>query len=647
MVTLDLALGQKMQNLYRQLAVDKSVHDGEQIKTHINRVLQSIEREMDYLDGLTLSSDSKVTDFLLAVKETQNELKQLYGNMDELFMIFVMGMGSMGKSTLVNALIERDIAEINTKPCTWKIDLFKKTKEKEHMLFAYKRNKSKQLSIENGLALLEAIEVKTKKLHEEARIDFKAEKKKLRGNKEALKELQKDHNAKTSKKASDVESIQWHIKSESLLLNDFIVVDTPGLKQDIGADVMNSAEDFYFKSDGALWIVDADKLASKESTQLLEDSGDNGQEPLYKDKRTKVICVVNKIDKVRNRDGEEMVQRVIKKAEEHFGQDFVAVIPLSAKEAEKGIQENNTLIYEKSGMPELLKAININFLSSAKSLKLQSKLGAYNKLIADIYDTTISIKEALNGANDKRELLVNILIEELDEATNLLRSTYMNWSESYEHQVRNNITKYSEEIVNNRLNVSVQVKEKIFTMKEYNRKHKKFTKSISKQMIAIYKEQACESQFKKYKYIRQKAYKLPSLSFDTFDVEISYNTLTTDWFDASFNDGGIMMTAKKAGRNIRNFMFGDPRVKDLERKCRNHLDDMMTDSRRQFKNNLKQMHDQVKDSVSDIRESTFSELYIEPEEVLQLTQSMERIQSMLCHDIEEPYNLKVILGGNV
>ena len=59
------------------------------------------------------------------------ELEKNLENLKELlepFLLFVIGSGNYGKSTVINALVEEDLVKTKDLPNTWKLDLFCKSK---------------------------------------------------------------------------------------------------------------------------------------------------------------------------------------------------------------------------------------------------------------------------------------------------------------------------------------------------------------------------------------------------------------------------------------------------------------------------------------------------------------------------------------
>ena len=82
----------------------------------------------DELNKINMLCDNKKTRILHTsmdkVRENNIRLQSLAADLNSPFLLFVVGDGKFGKSTLINALIGCEAAEAGQLPRTWKIDVF-------------------------------------------------------------------------------------------------------------------------------------------------------------------------------------------------------------------------------------------------------------------------------------------------------------------------------------------------------------------------------------------------------------------------------------------------------------------------------------------------------------------------------------------
>ena len=105
-----------------------------QIRNHIKAQLLEhlikLKRQMAAFDDSATNSNI-LGDYLRRIREKLSEMEDIAGRMDEQFMLFIMGSGKNGKSTLINALLGQEKAEVNILPKTWKIDVYNDAGQKD------------------------------------------------------------------------------------------------------------------------------------------------------------------------------------------------------------------------------------------------------------------------------------------------------------------------------------------------------------------------------------------------------------------------------------------------------------------------------------------------------------------------------------
>ncbi|MDU2197187.1 MAG: dynamin family protein, partial [Peptostreptococcaceae bacterium] len=136
------------------------------------------------------------------------EFEKNLENLKELlepFLLFVIGSGNYGKSTVINALVEEDLVKTNDLPNTWKLDLFCKSKI-EKIVITYANKEDIEMTLEDGINYLDKEEEK-----------FNKSRKKIS---RALKEY-KDNNKAS---ISDLKEYKKILKEKYLYISDIVEV---------------------------------------------------------------------------------------------------------------------------------------------------------------------------------------------------------------------------------------------------------------------------------------------------------------------------------------------------------------------------------------------------------------------------------------
>lgn len=309
---------------------------------------------------LTNYIDKKISEARESIKELKNP-----------FLLFIIGSGNYGKSTLINAILQDDIVHTSDIPNTWKLDLFIKSKI-EKIEIIYEDSKSEFKSIKEGKLILNKEEEK-----------FKESKKKIskkineykRKNKVCISEL-KEYKQKLNDiylYKSKVIQIKYYLKNDGLL-NDFIIVDTPGLNQTLLKNTLERMKEYYIRCDGVIWLIDACNIVSKENNKLIDEINSIDILDSY---NKNIIAVVNKIDIIREQNVLNL-DKVKTKTTQLYNDKFKDIVYISAKEAKEGILKNNFELIEKSNINILYKSIEKNFKVVSQQKQISSK---YKNLI--------------------------------------------------------------------------------------------------------------------------------------------------------------------------------------------------------------------------------------------------------------------------
>ncbi len=351
----------------------------------------------------------------------------LIKGLNEPFMLFVVGTGNYGKSTLINALLETEAAAVDFRPKTWKIDIFQKDLSENQVVIKYRNGQKEKVSAQKAKELIDAEE---RKRHESERLvtsKLKEQKKQI-SSYEAFKELK----LKLEREEiynSDIVEMHWGMKTTPILEN-FYIVDTPGLTQTVMGEVRNNVQDYYHKADGVLWMLDATSIAASNAKKLVEEL----EESLAKvggKQQQNIIAVLNRIDLIHKNQGEEGVKRVLADAEAIFKGYFRTIIPFSAIQAFEGSTTNNTELVEKSGMNKLQREVHSAFYKNAKSIQASKKLessSAYNQeinsLLLDYIQDLQQDLERYAASKQQIDTLLHKESEKLLESANILLIHY-------------------------------------------------------------------------------------------------------------------------------------------------------------------------------------------------------------------------------
>ena len=355
----------------------------------IKNNIKILENNLEELNKQVFYNLSNIN---LLKKSIQYELDILLKSIEELknpFLLFVIGSGKYGKTTLINSFIKDNLLKVDDIPNTWKLDTLIKAK-KEKMDIIYKNNEVLNIDIEYGMNILKEEEMKYKKSKELIRNNFNIYK---NSNKRSIDEL-KLHKQTLEDKylyKSDIEEVKYYINKNGILEN-FIIVDTPGLNQNLKSNTNERMINYYNRADGVIWLLDAQNIVAKSSEELIEVLR---KEYIIDDKFDNIICVVNKIDVI-NKNSRE---KILLKINELYKNKFKDIVLVSSKEALKGyINESNELI-ESSNIKSLLNSIDVNFKLQSEKIQIKAK-----------YNVTKVANNKINKLinNYKRELYKNI-----------------------------------------------------------------------------------------------------------------------------------------------------------------------------------------------------------------------------------------------
>ncbi len=236
----------------------------------------------------------------LGAAEEAEEARDRLRDLELGLLIFVVGEGKFGKSSLINALVGAQVAPVSHVPCTWKVDLYEASRADPHALLHWIDQVPERVTIEQARNVC---------------IQEKTEAEQRQG----------------QRYRSRLRQVSWRLPALHLP-EDVALVDTPGFAQirgdlDLtrvslrgarGIEVL-AKEPFdywYHRADVVLWVFKATRLTDRDTRDALEKLAPQGK---------RVLGVITHMDRV----PEDQRPAVVEKAREEFGRfvtDFVPVV---------------------------------------------------------------------------------------------------------------------------------------------------------------------------------------------------------------------------------------------------------------------------------------------------------------------------------
>ncbi|MBO8140931.1 MAG: 50S ribosome-binding GTPase [Firmicutes bacterium] len=365
------------------------------------------------------SRSHRVAEELLAVT---GGLQQLAEELGRPFLLFVVGMGKFGKSTLINALLGQKVAAMDALPKTWKIDVFTSTLPPTAAEVRTYDGTVQTLTVDEAVQLIADEETRRAESERTVQKRFREMSASLAtvAEKEVLRqELEEIHLYR-----SPIVEVRWPVAAEGLA-RVFDVVDTPGLWQERNRRAHAAQKDriasaqagngtttnqppretwsgvrsedlrsYYLQADGVLWMLDATKLAAGKPHELIRTM-DEAMERIG-GVSANSVGVLNRIDLVRQNGGEAAVARVVEEARRLFGSIFQHIVPVSAREALLAHEAGDPRRLQASGLPELLAVIDREFRLNGATVRWRSKsesvraYAAHAASVGRAYETELS-----------------------------------------------------------------------------------------------------------------------------------------------------------------------------------------------------------------------------------------------------------------
>lgn len=315
------------------------------------------------------------------IQNIQSQYAALADHLDGKLMIFIVGNGNAGKSTLLNALVGKEMATTDELPNTWKIDVYTPSVKEQYAELLYNDGRRETITESKAKTIVLQEEEKTKQGKDLYNKELKENIRKYK-TKEERDEYKKYLSKKHIYKSPLVE-VRWHVSSNHLL-EQCMLVDTPGLNQTLNdEDQIGSIGDYYNKADGVIWLLDGTTIAAANTQDLIQELTETLSN--VGGIRNNIIGVINRMDLVYANGGNEAVNKVMDVAQKSFGQYFSALIPISARDAYIGIANNQLSLYESSNIKSLITTIEDIFIAKADIIRREAKRQGNDKLERQFY----------------------------------------------------------------------------------------------------------------------------------------------------------------------------------------------------------------------------------------------------------------------
>lgn len=563
------------------------------------------------------------------------QLKQMAAAVRQPFMLFVVGMGKFGKSTLINALLGARVADMDVLPKTWKIDVFSAQRPPDRVLVKMRTGAEQEMTVKQAREFLAQEE--SKWADSKSKVDAELRRKLPSLTTVEQREEYKAFLRKRLLYQSPVSEVHWPCP-ESRLLKRFNIVDTPGLFQELLTDDTEMrVRDYYHKADGVLWLLDATKVTSQKPHELLREL-DKALEEVG-GRTDNIVAVLNRIDQVGDHSTR---QRVLEEAHRIFGDKFRVIIPFSAKGALLAVERNDRAQMEENGLNALIRAIENHFLSRAVRLQKESKVVGLKGYINDAAKIAAAYVERLETDEAKRKECARNLEEAVGSFQNQMRKRVETVLSSYREETASRIDTLSENTfhISDDAERDKYVREEIFDERGLDRLFKSLESSITVNAKAIFEAHRAASIFREFEHLDEiilPSGVIPGGQFADTDVAGVDDALIGGQALAGLGAAvlaaillgpvGILAGLLAFTRFGKQLMIS-LQLPGLKSKLINQLDKCVDNSMQSYGKAILDIAHEIRNSVSSIREKSFASLHGPSRSVPLVITNLGRISSI-------------------
>ena len=320
-------------------------------------------------------------DYISKENRTQEALQELQQDMEnDFFTVVVLGEFKRGKSTFINALLQKELLPTDVLPETATINAL-----------MYNESPTVQVVMNDG-----------REEKGEATQDY----------------LQKFSARQEENLANNVKYIKIGYPSD-ILKNKLVIVDTPGV-DDINESRSEVTYRFIPKANAVIFLLDAKSPLKKTEKDFI----DSKLLPLGLDT---ILFAANKYDAVDEEEEEDYLEDLrvrlgtaFKIGEKDAQLKKIQLYPLSAKWALQGVLQNKSKLIAASGINELTEALRDMVFNGKVE---QNKIAHYKRRLRDIldnlvreYDNTRALKNAdIDSLKDAVKQIRQMIAEQADD----------------------------------------------------------------------------------------------------------------------------------------------------------------------------------------------------------------------------------------
>lgn len=602
-----------------ELNSEKNLRDKQALFQFLDNKIEEIQFLSKKMEQFSDSDESLLIIQYEKLKELITKLQLLKDSMNHPFVLYVMGMGKVGKSTLLNLLVGSHVAEVGALPKTWKTDFFYATQQSEDVVVKHRDGSEKRLSIDEAKKLIAKEEEKREDSEDKIDEQYNILSKELTliEDKTKLKEELSDKLLYRS----DIKEMQWGLEGlpDHSILHQFSIVDTPGLWQNHHGTHGENIGDFYHQADGILWLLDSNTISSNKPKQVLDQLSESLKHVGQQSRN--MLAVLNRIDKVRQNGGEEAVNGVVNAAKEIFDGRFLDVLPCSATDAIKAQKHEDQQLLHNSGYPFLLNRIQKHFYENAFSLRIEGKLHSF-----------VGVLETYRQENEPFLQKLKADIEIFDEYKAKIKSDLTRFEKqyskdwescfnNYKQRVNSNISTFAKDYVDLQDDNAKSrfVQNTIFQVSELENITKNFQKEKSLALVSYIRQQdrKIAKSFERYSMLSRLK---PALLAQANSSLSLYQSTSIDFSSSEVE--GVLVGGAAAGvamlllgpvgliAGAIGFFWSQSRKVD---KAKEGFRDQLAKIENDFQNNnkvfLEKIFKQQQQNISNSLDKAFSSLY--------------------------------------
>lgn len=661
-------IAQRAQRVFRlarsRLAKERLLYlqrESVQAADHVRRVAQDLHSLAD-----TNYAGSRSAQTAKELEALAGSLSQLSTDLERPFLLFVVGMGKFGKSTLINALLGQRVAAMDALPKTWKIDVFTSTLPEDIAEIRTYDGRVERMPVPDAMNLIADEERRREASEEKVWELFQEQARELSSVTE--RELLRQELELLHLYRSPIVEVKWPVRAGAIT-SYFDVVDTPGLWQErpgrerladrpnngstpspgAGASAdsqpfsLVSSEDlrsYYLQADGVLWMLDATKLAAGKPQELMSDL--NAALSRVGGVTQNAVAVLNRIDLVRRNGGDEAVMRVIDQARRLLADTFQHIVPVSAREALEAREAGDEQQLERSGLPELLAIIDQRFRISGADVRWWSKSEGRHQYLQEVRAVSIRYRQELSDAER--------VLQEKDAAA----KRHMQSLEKRAHQSLSEVLSEYKVAVRSRIQLKATyvlkmdessrheyLEEKIFQVHDLKTGLEKLQIALQKEYGEAFARLVPQQQFTAFRYVAPPPLllslagaspneDLSSIYVTTEDLELPSDLAITGVISvlgaSILGPVGLVLGPLLSG-TVQDY-FASRHERKLQERLEHQLEVIVTSAREAFQEAIGELSRDYEGRLRDVREHSFAQVHVPTSKVSAVLDNMSELRGV-------------------